>query len=519
MEGREAPGTTRPEPSIARNSAAQTLPVFVGYLGSFVSAPIVLGGLGLRAFGIWALTGALAQYGGLLDLGLGRAMSRFIALHDARGDVRAVGQVNAIGLLGTLFVGVPLAGLALVAAAPVASDIGHISTGHMRALLLCSAGMVELGMMTRALSAWPVGLRRMVAVNVAFAAGGLINFAFSVTTILLGGGLIPYALANLAASVVAVIVMLGTVLASEGRPPLRLPSAARWREVVVFAVKGQLVAVSDLINYQTDKIVIALTVGPEVAGAYDIANRVCAAARAVGVFTQSALVPSFAAWVARGGVATVRQSYETLAKRCAAISFPALLLCAASAPLLLSAWLGHVPEHGTAILVVLSCGYLANVSSGVSYAVAAAGNAMDLPARSSAVTALVNAILTAALAPLFGLWGVLAGTFLALSGGAAWQVALVQRRFGLALDVHWRAVRGPLILSAGLALPVAVVAALTSSGTPRAGQAIVLILLAAAYGASYGLLASVRNVLPTALSRRILAVWWQLRGRSVTAET
>jgi hypothetical protein len=38
-------------------------------------------GSGLRQFGIWALTGALAQYVALLDLGAGASLSRFIAKH------------------------------------------------------------------------------------------------------------------------------------------------------------------------------------------------------------------------------------------------------------------------------------------------------------------------------------------------------------------------------------------------------------------------------------------------------
>ncbi len=83
--------------SLVRNTIALSAGSFSGYLFSFLSAPIVLAGLGLRNFGIWALTGALAQYGALLDLGVGVSLTRYIAVHE--DDRRVCGQYMAIGWL------------------------------------------------------------------------------------------------------------------------------------------------------------------------------------------------------------------------------------------------------------------------------------------------------------------------------------------------------------------------------------------------------------------------------------
>ena len=65
--------------SLVRNTVAQSGGRLAAYVLSFVSAPIVLHGLGLRNFGIWAVSGALAQYAGLLDLGVGFSVARYIA--------------------------------------------------------------------------------------------------------------------------------------------------------------------------------------------------------------------------------------------------------------------------------------------------------------------------------------------------------------------------------------------------------------------------------------------------------
>ena len=68
-----------------RNTMAQSAGFALGYLFSFLLAPLMISRLGLDAFGVWAVTGAFATYAGLLDLGIGQSLSRFIAVFDAEG--------------------------------------------------------------------------------------------------------------------------------------------------------------------------------------------------------------------------------------------------------------------------------------------------------------------------------------------------------------------------------------------------------------------------------------------------
>jgi len=484
---------------LAGNSLAKTAPVLVGYVASFASAPIVLSGLGLRDFGIWALTGALAQYGALIDLGLGRTMSRYIAIDAARSDPRAEGEIVVLGLVLTAVVAVLLVLAALVCAAPVATAIGGITTEDMRLVLTASAGVAALAMIGKAVAAWPEGHRRMVAPNVALAAGGVLNFICAVTAILLGGGLVEFALANVVAAALTLVVVTVTVLVLEGRPPLAWPRWSRTREVLRFAMQGQVVYLTDLVNFQTDKIIIAFVIGPSAAGSYDIANRVCSAGRAMGIFAQSAMLPEFAARVAERGVSAVREVYLPMTRKACSISFPALFLCAGTAPVLLGAWLGQSPPDTVEILAVLPLAYVANVSTGVTYAVALAADGAHLPARAAVLTAVVNLALTAALAPVFGLWGVLAGTLLALSAGAIVHVLLVQRHFDLPARTHWDAVKRCLLLSGGLSVPLFVVSLVAASELARGGQFIALVAGGLAYSAVYVALARRLRLFPEAL--------------------
>jgi O-antigen/teichoic acid export membrane protein len=478
----DQPPAPRPAASLLRNTVAQAGPATFGYVLSFASAPIVLTGLGLRMFGIWALTGALAQYGGLLDFGIGRSLARFVAAHEH--DRRACGEYMVIGLSAMVVLLAVLAVVAVAVAPVLADTLGHISTADMRVALVSSVVLLVSTLTGIVIAGYPVGLRRMVAPNIGMALGAAINFCASVGAIAAGAGLPGYAVANAVAGVVSVGVVIIVVVRAEGAIPLAVPSRTRTTEFLRFGVKLQLAWAMELINYQSDKIVIALSVGPSVAGAYELANRVAAAARQLGILPSTALLPSLTARFVASGAEELRRDYEVFTERIVSIAFPALVLAGALSPMLFEAWLGHIPPHAAVVLPALVIPYLATVSSDLTKVVASASGDPTLVARIAVATALVNLAITASLAPVFGLWGVLVGTVVALTVGALVQVAMVQRRFALPAGAYARAVLPSLRLCVALAAPVA---ALSYSGVihGRALQAVTVVALSVVYALVY----------------------------------
>jgi O-antigen/teichoic acid export membrane protein len=493
---------TRSPASLIRNTFAQSAPLMLGYLFGLISAPVILSGLGIRQFGIWALTGGLAQYAALLNFGAGPAVSRFVAAN--QDDPDACGEYMAVGVISVTAVGAVLIAAATVAAAPLARAIHGITVTDMRAVLLSSACVLLASMLSTLAAAYPVGLRRMVAPNLGLVVGAVLNFVASVGSIALGGGLRDYAYANAGAGAVSALIVILFVLRVEDSIPFKWP---RWRTMsrfLRFSGNTQLVGWADVINYQTDKVVIALAVGPSAAGAYELANRVATAARQVGVYSLSALLPTLSADLARSGMDSIRRRYRRLLTVTVSIGFPPLLLVAAMAPLLLRGWLSHVPRDAAAVLAALSIAYIANVSSGVSYVVGMAAGAPQTAARTAAGTAILNLALTAALAPVFGLWGVLAGTVVALSTGALAQVVLVHRKFSLSLLDYREAVLPTLAAGTLLAVPIA---AISYSGivTNRALAIGTVLVMLVAYVVTYLRFALRTGRVPETVARRFSA--------------
>ena len=488
---------------LARNTVARSVPLFVGYLASFVSAPIVLNAIGLRAFGIWALSGALAQYAALLDFGIGPSLSRFIALYDTEDRSDLVGEVMTIGLTTSLLIGLVLAVASVFVAGPLAQHLHGISSDGMLKLLLSATCIFLCSTLVNALTAYLVGRRKMVGPGVLATLGAVVNFAFSVGAVLLSSSVVFYGLANAAASLITLtLVAVYTLGSSRRRPPFRRPKAATIRNVTGFSLQNQMQTAATLVNDQTDKIIIAIFICPSAAGAYELANRVAAAARAIGVYSVSALVPTLTAELRNADRRTWLDTYETLTRTTTALAVPLLFLTAALAPLILGAWLGHVPPNSALIIAALSLGYIVNTTTGVGYSVAYARGYPGIPAQAAVVMAVANLVLTAALAPVFGIWGVLSGTAVAYSAGAFLQVLLLHRRLDMPLVRYWRATAPTLLLSALLAAPMAVCSILFADGS-RALKIAVLCICGACYVLSYTALAHRQGTLPRTISRML----------------
>jgi O-antigen/teichoic acid export membrane protein len=306
---------------------------------------------------------------------------------------------------------------------------------------------------------------------------------------------------------VSVLILAVLVVRSDGPIPLSGPNLERARAFLAYSIKNQLVRTTDLVNYQSDKVVIAFGVGPAAAGAYELANRVAVAVRQVGVYATSAVDVELTTLFARFGLDRVRERFERLTEVAVTFAFPPMFLTMATAPLLLDVWLSHAPPNAEAVLVALSAAYLLSVSTGVGYGVAVAAGDPGVVAKTSVGAALANIALTVGLAPLFGIWGVLAGTVVALSGGAIAQVVLVQRRFALPARSYLDAVLPALAVYSALAVPVAALAyAHLFHG--RGIEAVLLVVLSMTYLLLCGTWAARKGRLPPGVANRLPRLQW-----------
>lgn len=171
-----------------RRFGADATAVLVGsvlsLLVTFILTPLQLRGMGPEAYGIVAVMASMVSYLGFLDLGLGRALTRFIPLYGARGRPERAGEMVFVAAVLSVTLG-SAAGLAVAAAAPVlarrAFDISPVLQGQAASAFRLGGLLVPLFLLQNVAAGVgrALGLFKHVAV-IGFATMAVVNVVWAI---------------------------------------------------------------------------------------------------------------------------------------------------------------------------------------------------------------------------------------------------------------------------------------------------------------------------------------------------
>jgi len=78
---------------VARNNIFNTADFFIQIIIAAIITPYTLHKLGITLFGVWAIIGVVTSYAYLGDLGMGRALIKFIAEYDGKRDYSGMNRI------------------------------------------------------------------------------------------------------------------------------------------------------------------------------------------------------------------------------------------------------------------------------------------------------------------------------------------------------------------------------------------------------------------------------------------
>ena len=451
------------------NALGQGIPLLVG----LAAIPITAQALGPARFGILGLIWSVLGYAGALDLGLGRATTKFVAEHLSRGDQAAARRVATVASAGQLLLGVA-GGLLLFAATPLLVDrLLHVPaalSSESRLAFQLLALSVPLVVGSLSLRAILEAAQRFDVVNLIRMPSSILVFVVPAVVARWGGGL------GLIVALLAVLRLAGVAFLaaavrraipgfhwdwSGGRQMLRtLLGYAGW------------VAVSNTINpllAYLERFILGALAGVAAVAYYAAPYEAVTRLLIVPASLASALFPALSG-SAGGEVARVR--HERLFQRSlrfllVALAAPVVVVIGCAGPLT-TAWLG--PEYAVRsapVLAILAAGVLINALAHLPAAYLLGRGRPDLPAKFHLLELGLYAVGAWLLVRAFGV----TGAALAWTGRVTVDAGLL----GIAL---WRAERFPLarwygagagraLAAVGVLAAVAIVAGLTVPPTPR----------------------------------------------------
>lgn len=427
--------------------------------------------VGLEGFGMWSLVALFTGYAALFDFGVSSAFSKYIAGFVAKEDRAGVSAVVSTGvyfyaLLGAVLVAVGwpcidglLAGtLALMHAL----NPGHTQVIADNALWeearFLLRGALILFVATNCVAPFPalqMGLQRMGITNVLGFAGSLVKVVVTVVFLEMGYGV--RGLLYTSAVLLGVMTVANVVVAYRIYPGLRCnPGQMQWalfRALLSFGWRSQVARLSNLVNFQTDRMIVAVASGGnlDLVGLYRVGEDLATKVRQGPALLVSALVPAVSDLDAREDQERVRMLYLRSTKYVAAAAVPLTLFFAAAADPLLSIY-GLKSELGPAgwVARILILGYAMNVIPGPGVSVALGKGNAGLPMIAGLISMSANVALTVALYAAVGFYGIPAATALALGLSTTWFFRAMRRE----VDVSsWLLLRESLLWPVLAALP------------------------------------------------------------------
>jgi len=399
-----------------RNTVANGLGRAVAIGTSFLLTPLILHTVGTEPFGLWVLLGSIVAYGSLLDLGIGGAVTKYIAEHRARGESSEARSTIAAALRIYLLLGA-LAGLVGIALAPVVpraigvpADLEGLAQATMAVMSIglgiaipCTTGLAVL----QGLQRWDLAAAIGVAGSLLVAVGTLVALA-------LGWGIVGIAALGIPVPVATLLLAVAAVRRAApdlAFDPLGGDRATAGR-IMGFSWPLFVVDVASRLQSRTDEIVVGVALSLGAVTPYALGRRLATIPQLVARQFAGQLLPRASELAALDERDRLRALYLGGVRVSLAIALPltgCLLLLAGP---ILDVWVGPGFESGAPIVVILAVAAVIDLSLWPAAFVLRGIARHHWLAPIALGSGLANLVLSVALARPFGMVGVALGTLL-----------------------------------------------------------------------------------------------------------
>jgi O-antigen/teichoic acid export membrane protein len=401
-----------------------------------VIALVLAGSRGSSGVGVYWQAYALLTVLELFALGgFGSAMTRFVAVHRAEGDLGAVRGTIRLGLTFTSVTAMAVAIVLIVVAPWLATAV------FSDARLTIPLRIVALTLPPLAFQDAALGATKGFKTMKPFALVGMVlepglRTGLTVILLLLGAGIRGAMAALLVSNVVAAIAAAAALRRLMGRPRAR--PVYRPRELFRFSVFSWVSAMASTGLIWADTLLLGVFLSSSQVGVYNVATRLVSLASFVMLPINASFGPRIADLYHRRQMETLQRTYAVATSWIVRLSLPAFIALILFTPQLLE-FFGPAYPVAASVTIILAAGKFVDAATGPCAMMLNMSGRPALNMADNIVVLGLNLGLNLWLIPEFGIVG----------SAVAWAISLAV--VNLARVAQVRITMGMLPLSAGTA--------------------------------------------------------------------
>jgi O-antigen/teichoic acid export membrane protein len=401
-------------PRTARNALYGLLGFAVPTVITIATTPIIIHYLGIHDYGILALASVFVGFVGLLDFGMAPTLLKFVAQYVATKEYARVNKVVSASLLFYAFVGSVGAAVAVMTAEFMLAPLFHIRGTELddaRFAFFAAGVNLFFGMLFNAMSSLPASLQRFDITAKLTILLQIVGAALTIGVLILGFGLRGAAAAS--AAVPALGVFVFAIVNRRLLPGLRLlPSwdLATLRQMFSFSNYAFFTSIAGVILFQIDRVLLGSLGNIAAVTFYTVPANVARRIHASIANITAIVLPVSSALYALDDKRRIHALYVR------ATRFILLFIVSVSVPIVVFAneifryWLGETfAAESSNVLRVLVLTYAMIALTAIPYYIALGAARPKVPAVFTAIGAVLNVGLVAALIPPFGAIGAAMG--------------------------------------------------------------------------------------------------------------
>ena len=345
-----------PALNLKRNSAFNLIGGVIPALAALAVVPIIVRGLGAEGYGLLVLVTSILGYFALLDVNITAGSTKYVAEHQARGDVHLINQTVGFGLLIYLAIGLVGATLLYSLSTWLAEAVFSVAPAQQQIAATClkvAALGFLFGQLQIYLQSIPQALMRYDVTSRFEVAFGLAVPLGSAVLLQAGFGLLAIVWLRVFLSLINALLLVRSIRLLLPQLRWEAPQRETMRNMSSFSAYAFLSRVAALSYAHGDKLIIGAIVGMQPLAVYAVAATV--GNRVLGLMyrVSAVLFPAASALSASGDEARLKAVYLKLSRYVVYVNLSALLLLGVFAEPLLRHWIGEDYSMGGALVLQL----------------------------------------------------------------------------------------------------------------------------------------------------------------------